>query len=139
MVQVYYLDEFVDVTTHNLVGWHARKNLEVFSGEGTCALVIARPTLSQILDDLESTYFFPLLVKCSFFIQRVISSTAGGNMLVLFRPHLDVYFLVKLSCHLCKRKTLKKGKEKERVKRIQDSNESNEHLLFSSIFMARRT
>ena len=34
MVQVYYLDEVVDVTTHNLVGWHARKNLEVFSGEG---------------------------------------------------------------------------------------------------------
>ena len=34
MVQVYYLDEFVEVTTHNLVIGHAKKDLEVFSGEG---------------------------------------------------------------------------------------------------------
>ena len=34
MVQVYYLDEFVDVMTYNLIGRHAKKDLEVFDGKG---------------------------------------------------------------------------------------------------------
>ena len=34
IVQVYYLDEFVDMTTHNLVGGHAGKDLELFGGKG---------------------------------------------------------------------------------------------------------
>ena len=84
MAKVYYLDEFIDVMTHNLVGGQARKYLEFFDGEGVLCPRHGKASIVQILDDLESAFPFPLSAKRDFFVQGVISfiEVVGETILV---------------------------------------------------------
>ena len=84
MAKVYYLDEFMDVMTHNLVGGQARKDLEFFDGEGVLCPRHGKVSIVQILDDLESAFPFPLSAKRDFFVQGVISfiEVVGETILV---------------------------------------------------------
>ena len=56
----------------------------------SCALIMARIALSQILDDLESTFSFPLSAKRSFFVRGVISSTKVVREKILIASGTEV-------------------------------------------------
>ena len=84
IAQVRYLNEFVDMTSHNLVGRRARETFRSSAVTTSYAFSTASSTSSQTLDEQESTFSFPLSVKHGLLETGVvISSTEVAEEAVL--------------------------------------------------------
>ena len=78
-----YLDELVEMTTHNLVGRHSQEHLHVLGNKGVLRPHQGDPASSQTLEDRESSFSFCLsLVRCLLF-QGLISSIEVSREVVL--------------------------------------------------------
>lgn len=77
----------MNVTTHDLVGWHVSEGLEFLSNE--VILLSARLASSQMLDERESAFSFPLSATRYFFQQGVIFSTEVARDAALVAPRTE--------------------------------------------------
>ena len=159
--QVHYLNELMEMTTHNLVGRCAQEHLHLLGSEGLLRPCLRTPASSQTLDDRESALSFSLSsVRCLLFRRGIISSTKLaregargswgsqseegplihhshvpgpkiGKRLILLGPHPSVHSLIKFCRHPYKRKTLVKKKKREDD--ISSMDELNTYSFFLNL------